>query len=63
MYLRVQININSVKMKKIIILTLSHINMLSDDSFADNFLKTLGQEEIAQNKQFLYLPQFFSIFP
>ena len=35
--------------------------MLSDASAADGFLKTVTKEEIAQNKQFLLLPQCFPL--
>ena len=43
-------------------LTLSLILTLSDASAADSFLKTVTKEEIAQNVQFLFLPQCFPLF-
>ena len=46
----------------IYLLTLSLIWMLSDASVADGFLKTeVTKEEIAQNEQFLLLPQCFPL--
>ena len=36
--------------------------MLSDASAADGFLKIVTKEEIAQNVQFLLLPQCFPLF-